>query len=197
VSIVRELVRSRAKERALTRQWVKLWGKRACHLYDLIRAEVRIASLKLRGAKVGALSVIGNIEVEGRYSNLTVGNHSFVGSIDLVLFDTIAIGSFVTINDDVKLLTASHNIKSPHWERIVRPITIEDFSWVAQGAVLLPGVRIGRGAVVGAYSVVRSDVPAGMLAVGNPATLKDLGRRMDFTFDPAKGSALFEAWLGK
>lgn len=185
------------KERALTRQWVKLWAKRARLLYDLIRAEVRTASLKLRGVKVGVLSVVGNIRIDGNYNNLTVGNHSFLGSVDLVLFETIDIGSFVTINDDVKLLTASHNIKSPHWERIVRPITIEDFAWVAQGAVILPGVRIGRGAVVGAYSVVRSDVPAGMLAVGNPATLKDVGRRMNFTFDPAKGCALFEAWLGK
>ncbi|ALK08698.1 acyltransferase [Blastochloris viridis] len=49
------------------------------------------------------------------------------------------------------------------------PIEIEDGVWIAHGAVIAPGVRVGRGAVVAAGSVVRRDVPAEMLAMGNPA----------------------------
>jgi maltose O-acetyltransferase len=50
-----------------------------------------------------------------------------------------------------------------------RPIVVEDGAWIALGALILPGVRIGRGAIVGAGSVVSEDVPPNVLVVGNPA----------------------------
>lgn len=49
------------------------------------------------------------------------------------------------------------------------PVVIEDDCFIGQGAIVLMGVRIGRGAVVGAGSVVTSDVPAGSVVAGNPA----------------------------
>jgi maltose O-acetyltransferase len=51
----------------------------------------------------------------------------------------------------------------------IAPIRIEDDVWLAHGAAVYPGVRIGRGSVVSAGSVVRSDIPPDTLAVGNPA----------------------------
>lgn len=48
------------------------------------------------------------------------------------------------------------------------PITIEDNVWIGGGAILLPGVTIGKGSVVGAGSVVTRDVPQYCVAVGNP-----------------------------
>ena len=51
------------------------------------------------------------------------------------------------------------------------PVTIEDRVWIGGGAILLPGVTIGREAVVGAGSVVTRDVPAGARVAGNPARL--------------------------
>lgn len=51
----------------------------------------------------------------------------------------------------------------------IAPIVIEDDVWIAYGAVIRPGVRIGAGSVVSAGSVVISDVPRDSLAVGNPA----------------------------
>ena len=49
-----------------------------------------------------------------------------------------------------------------------RPIVIGSDVWVGGGAIICPGVTIGDRAVVGAGSVVTRDVPAGVLAVGNP-----------------------------
>lgn len=56
-----------------------------------------------------------------------------------------------------------------------RPVAIGDDVWVAHGAVIAPGVRIGDGAVVSAGSVVTQDVPARAMAMGNPARIMSQG----------------------
>ncbi|HXA53708.1 MAG TPA: acyltransferase [Solirubrobacteraceae bacterium] len=58
----------------------------------------------------------------------------------------------------------------------LRPVVVEDGAWLGQNVVLLPGVRIGKGAVVGAGSVVREDVPPRCVTVGSPARVL---RRLD------------------
>lgn len=52
-----------------------------------------------------------------------------------------------------------------------RAVTIADFAWIGMGSIILKGVNIGEGAIVGAGSVVRSDVPANCIALGNPAQI--------------------------
>jgi acetyltransferase-like isoleucine patch superfamily enzyme len=54
---------------------------------------------------------------------------------------------------------------------VSRPVVIEDDVWVGIGAIILKGVRIGRGATVAPGAVVTRDVPPGMLAAGNPAVV--------------------------
>jgi maltose O-acetyltransferase len=51
----------------------------------------------------------------------------------------------------------------------VRPIVVEDDAWIAHGAILEPGARVGRGSVVSAGSVVTGEIPPDSLAIGNPA----------------------------
>jgi len=67
-----------------------------------------------------------------------------------MLHDEVRIGSHVCINDGVVILTASHDVNDPHWRAVTKPVVIDDYAWIATGATILPGVRIGRGAVVGA-----------------------------------------------
>lgn len=50
-----------------------------------------------------------------------------------------------------------------------KPVLIREYAWVGAGATILPGVYIGRHAIVGAGSVVTKDVPDYAVAVGNPA----------------------------
>jgi acetyltransferase-like isoleucine patch superfamily enzyme len=69
----------------------------------------------------------------------------------------------------VMVLTAYHDPDSDDFAGIEKPVVIEDYVWVATRAMILPGVRIGRGAVVGAGSVVTKDVAAGTIVAGNPA----------------------------
>ncbi|WP_425320283.1 DapH/DapD/GlmU-related protein [Paenibacillus xylanexedens] len=47
-------------------------------------------------------------------------------------------------------------------------MVIEDGAWIGSGAIILPGVTIGKGSVIGAGSVVTKNIPANVIAVGNP-----------------------------
>ncbi|MCB1356319.1 MAG: hypothetical protein KDK53_07450 [Maritimibacter sp.] len=51
------------------------------------------------------------------------------------------------------------------------PITVEDYAWIGAGAIVLPGVTIGTGAVVAAGAVVTRDVAPRSIVAGNPARL--------------------------
>lgn len=84
----------------------------------------------------------------------------------------IEIGADVQIGPNVQLLTPTHptdpDQRRARWEA-AEPITIGDNVWLGGGVIVCPGVTIGADTVVGAGSVVVKDLPARVVAVGNPA----------------------------
>lgn len=106
-------------------------------------------------------------------SNVTLGSRTFV-NYHLTLADVaaITIGDDCQIGPNVQLLTPIHpSAPGPRRERLERaePIVIGDNVWLGGGVTVLPGVSIGNNAVIGASAVVTKDVPANVVAVGNPA----------------------------
>lgn len=102
--------------------------------------------------------------------NITIGDYSFVGKNALVRGSTkLTIGKNVCISEDVRILPASHDISSPTFDYICKPVTICDNVWIATGAIVLLGVTIGEGAVVAAGAVVTKDVEPWAVVGGNPA----------------------------
>lgn len=87
----------------------------------------------------------------------------------------LRIGSCVSIADDCRLLTADHDPRDPAFNGRQRGIEIEDYVWVGAGTIVLPGVRLGRGCVVGAGAVVTRDVAPFTIVAGNPA--RPIGER--------------------
>lgn len=86
--------------------------------------------------------------------------------------ENLIIGDRVSIAPRVTLVTSSHPNDSrirPFAPVVRAPIIIEEDVWLGAGVVVLPGVRIGRGAVVGAMSVVTRDVPPLNVVAGQPA----------------------------
>lgn len=113
--------------------------------------------------------------------NIHIGNRVIINmNCTFVDNNEIRIGNDVLIASDVKIYTATHHTDPaqrvmPNWKpglsicrTYAKPITIEDNVWIGGGAILLPGITIGKGSVVGAGSVVTRDVPSGCVAVGNP-----------------------------
>jgi len=107
------------------------------------------------------------------------GYHTFVGArtfanFGLISLDvsTVTIGDDVQIGPNVQLLTPTHPVSAgprrEKWEA-ARPIMIGDNVWLGGGVIVGPGVTIGENTVVGAGAVVVRDLPANVVAVGNPA----------------------------
>ena len=87
----------------------------------------------------------------------------------------ISIGRNVSISAGVCILTADHDPNSSEFSGRLRPVVIEDRAWIGTRAMVLPGVRIGEGAIVGAGSIVTKDVLPYTIVAGNPA--KELRKR--------------------
>ena len=151
----------------------------------------------MRGAHVGRMVVLGDATVSGNLRRLSVGDQTSLGRCEIALHDEVRIGRCVVINDGARLLIGSHALDRADWRLQARPITIEDYAWIAVDALILPGVTVGRGAVVGAGAVVRRDVPAYAVAVGNPATMALNRRTTTLHYSPALLVAAFEAWVGQ
>ncbi len=101
------------------------------------------------------------------------GDNVFINS-DLMIVGSgqVRIGNGALIGPGARFYTPNHHVdvatRKAGWE-LGLPITIEDDAWLGGSVVLCPGVTVGRGAVVGAGSVVTKDVPAGAIVGGNPA----------------------------
>lgn len=81
----------------------------------------------------------------------------------------LTIGNHVSISPDVQLITGSHDLNSPDFSFVSAPIVLEDFVWVGSRATILPGVTVGRGAVVATGAVVTRNVAPMTVVGGVPA----------------------------
>ena len=104
--------------------------------------------------------------------NVRWGKSSFA-NYNLVLLDTctIDVGDYVLMGPDVKIYTATHptdpQVRLDGFE-YGKPIRIGNNVWIGGSSVICPGVTIGDNSVIGAGSVVVKDIPANVVAVGNP-----------------------------
>lgn len=105
--------------------------------------------------------------------NIHLGDQVFFG-VQCTVLDTneVRIGNHVMFGPLVQIYCAAHHLLAEPRNRgleVAKPIVIADNVWVGGGAILLPGVTIGRNAVVGAGAVVTHDVPPNAVVAGNPA----------------------------
>lgn len=111
-----------------------------------------------------------------------LGHHVYA-NFNLTLVDDgdIFIGNHVMFGPNVTLTTAGHPIMPQLRQEGMQfniPIQIGNNVWIGAGTIVLPGVTIGENTVIGAGSVVTKDIPANVVAVGNPCKiLREIGER--------------------
>lgn len=116
---------------------------------------------------------------------IVVGNNTYINRN--VLLDGrsgLEIGNNVDIGEYVKIWTLDHDPNDENHSPRGGKTIIEDHAWIAPWSIILPGVKIGRGAVVGAGSIVTRDVPPLAIVAGSPA--RHIGTRentLNYTID--------------
>lgn len=105
-------------------------------------------------------------------SNIFIGKRVYI-NVNCIILDVckVEIGSNVLIGPGVHIYTASHpqNAMERKTTCFGKPVKIGNDCWIGGNSIILPGISIGEGSIVGAGSVVTKDIPANVMAVGNPA----------------------------
>jgi len=150
--------------------------KELLRLYNLTKAEPERQTILLQLlGRVGQDSIIEPPFYCSYGQNTHIGDDVYLNFLCVILDNNeVHIGHHVMIGPAVQSYTAAHLLQAKtriqDWE-VAEPIVIEDNVWIGGGAILLPGVRIGRNAVVGAGAVVSRSVPANTVVAGNPASV--------------------------
>lgn len=126
------------------------------------------------GIEIGHNTIIGNDAfLDGRFARIWKGNefkpfayiHDFINPRERPL----KIGNNVSIAGEVRIFTMQHDVDDPHFKEVGKPVIIDDYAVIGTRVTILPGVHIGRGAVIASGAVVTKDVPPLAMVGGVPA----------------------------
>jgi maltose O-acetyltransferase len=134
--------------------------------------------------KCGRNVIIKQNAYLGSASGLKLGDNSQIGANSRI-GPQVTIGNDVVMGPDVVLMTTSHAFEDPdtpirlQGSLPIRPISIGDDVWIGTRVIVLPGVRIGKGSVIGASSLVTKDIPSYAVWGGVPAKhLRNRGEKL-------------------
>lgn len=132
-------------------------------------------ALRVIGAKVGNRAVIYSSIRISRKLNLSIGAESFIGLRSVFVGgagSSVSIGSDCDISDNVHFVTGTHEMDAKGARTAglgyCKDIVVGDGVWIGYHALILPGVKIGNKALIGAGTVVHKDVAAKTVVAGNP-----------------------------
>jgi maltose O-acetyltransferase len=131
---------------------------------------------RLAGIKIGKGSTI---HTKARFydpRNIVIGEDTIVG--EGAVLDgraRLTIGDHIDIATEVMIYNSQHDIEDENFTAIDKPVVIEDYVFIGPRTIILPGVTVGRGAIVAAGAVVTKDVPPYAIVGGVPA--KIIGER--------------------
>ena len=137
---------------------------------------IRLLCYNLAGIKIGKGSAIHMWASFFNPANITVGEDTIIG--DHAFLDgraSLTIGSHVAFASSVMIYNSQHDIEDKDFTAISKPVAIEDYVFLGPKSIILPGVRIGKGAIVAAGAVVTKNVAPFKIAGGVPA--REIGER--------------------
>lgn len=127
---------------------------------------------RLAGVKIGKGSAIHMGTRFYNPGNIEIGKDTIIGEgIVLDGRNKVLIGNHVDIASDVMIYNSQHDVDNVNFMSVSAPVIIEDYVFIGPRAIILPGVKIGKGAVIAAGAVVTSDVKQMEIVGGVPAKL--------------------------
>ena len=145
----------------------------------------RLFMLRTMGAQVAKrVSMFHSVDIR-HPQGLSIDSGSSIGP--RVLLDArkgIRIGRNVTIAYEAIIWTLHHDMNSKDFRSVGEPVTIEDYAWICSRSIILPGVTIGRGAVVASGAVVTKDVPEFAVVGGVPAKVIGKREEKELSYEP-------------
>ena len=126
------LIAHRLRPKPFSYVWFKVWGKRVVHYSPAISLPCcgMAGTGSGRACALVSMAGIGPCEITGNRRNLKVGDFSFVGRATIQLLGCVRIGHSVVINDDVTILTGTHDVNDEHFQLQTKPVVIGNYAWI-------------------------------------------------------------------
>lgn len=133
-------------------------------------SKLKVNVLRYFGAKIGqGVTIKPGVNIKYPWF-LEIGNHCWIGEgVWIDNLDHVFIGNHVCISQGTMLLCGNHNFKTPTFDLIIKPIILEDGSWVGAKSIVCPGVTLKTHSILTVGSVANKDLDAYSIYKGNPA----------------------------
>lgn len=137
---------------------------------------------RVMGFKIGKeSSILTGLRVSGN-RNLDIGENTIINNeCRLDNRNNISLGNNVSISYGTIILTMGHDIDDPGFKHKGAAVVVEDYVWLCAKSMIMPGVKISKGAVILPGSVVTKDVSAYTVVGGNPAEkIRERNKELDY-----------------
>lgn len=144
---------------------------------------IRRLIYRLAGVKIGKGSTIHMYARFYNPANIRIGADSIIGeSVVLDGRGKLTIGDHVALASEVMIYNSKHDIEHDDFAAITEPVKIDDYVFIGPRAIILPGVKVGRGAIVAAGAVVTKSVPPFAIVGGVPSKIIGERRNKSLTY---------------
>lgn len=158
-------------------EWIELQYQLSILSSSTFHCELRELFYKHSCASCGDVLCVMPYSVMSYAKNISLGERVYINSFSmLVAKEKITIGNNVLIGPHVIINSGMHNYSNADVDinkqgHSTAPITIEDDVWIGANTIILPGITIGKGAIIGANSLVNKNVEPFSIIGGSPAKL--------------------------